>query len=99
MKSCPIFSRDVNSRRATSQAPIDEILDQEPGADAGRPFGDIGAFPLAPIRARNVDVHPWTVAGELAQEESRRDHAAATPANVAHVGDVAPQLLEIFLPE
>src|SRR5690242_3100492 len=99
MNSCPIFSRDVISLRATSQAPIDEILNQQPGPDAGGPFGNIGPFALAPIGAGDVDVDPGSVTCKLAQEESRRDHPAAAAADVAHVSHVAAQLLEILVPE
>src|SRR5512145_711696 len=85
MNSCPIFSRDVNSRRATSQAPIDEVLDQQPGADPGRPFRNVGPFPLAPIGAGNVNMHPGPVARKFAQKESRRDHSPAASPDVAHI--------------
>src|SRR5262247_4731136 len=99
MNNCPIFSRDVISLRATSQAPIDEVLNQQSGADPGRPLGNVGALPLAPIRARDVDVNPWPVAGKLAQEEGRCDHPAASASDVAHVRHIAAQLLEILIPE
>src|SRR5688572_29019647 len=98
MKSCPIFSRDVNSRPATSQTPIDEILDQEPGADPGRTLGNLRAFPFAPIGAGDVDMHPGTIAGELAQKESRRDPSASAPADISHIGHIAAQLLKILIP-
>ncbi len=48
---------------------IDQELQKEPGPDAGRALRDIGALPLAPVRARDIEVHPGhPVADELAEE-------------------------------
>src|ERR1044072_6496231 len=99
MKSCPIFSRDVSSRRATSQAPIDKVLDQQPRADAGRTLGNVGPLSLAPIGASDIVVHPGAIAGDLAQEQGPRDYPAAAAADIAHVRDVAAKLFKIFVPK
>ena len=44
-------------------------------------------------------MHPGAIVDKLAQEHACRNHAPSTSADIAHVGHVALELLEIFLPE
>src|SRR6185503_15421638 len=52
---------------------------------------------FSPGRTRNIDVRPWQPAGELLQEESRRNRTAGAAAGVGKVGDLALQLLAVFV--
>src|SRR5438128_2377049 len=68
---------------------FDDRRDRKPGAAlglAGPRDGGRG-------RARDVDVHPRRVLGKRLQEQPRGDRAAVAIAGVAHVGDLALELL------
>ena len=73
-----------------SQGAVNQELDQQSGADAGRSLGKIRALPFTPVGAGNVEVYPWAIADELAEEQSGSDHAASPSPDIAHIGDVAP---------
>src|SRR5207253_453072 len=65
--------------------------------DPARPLRQIGLRLLRPRGPRDIQVHPRQTARELLQEQRRGDRTGGTAARVEHVGDVAPDLILVFV--
>ena len=72
-------------------------LGERADRDAGRAFRQIRLRFLGPRRAGDVEVRPRQAAGELLQEQRRRDRSGRPAAGVREVGDLALDLIAVFV--
>src|SRR5947207_7846254 len=84
---------------AASLFPVGQIGQNRTHGHAGRALRPERRVLVDERRPCDVEVRPRDVAGELAEEEAGRDRATIAAAGVVEIGDVAPELLLVFVDE
>src|SRR5512145_411223 len=77
--------------------PGGEVFHEEADRGSRRPRRVSPLLFLHPGGAGDVEVHPWSIAGEFLEEAAGRDRPGLAAADVLQFPDVALDLLEILL--
>src|SRR6185295_6107429 len=88
-------TRSSRCSRRCSGGEVEGQLDQQPGPEPGGATRQPSFVGVAVHRAGDVEVRPWRIAHEFAEEQRGDDRAAERSADVLHVGDVAVDQLAI----
>src|SRR5215510_8783680 len=93
--SPPRLKRFINPQSQSSAYQIN----QRPQADASRADRQIRLAVFIPGGARDVEMRPWRVFDEFADEIGAGDRACFAPAHVLDVGDLALDLFAVVFVE